>query len=103
MLAANYQTEHRDLSGGVRERIEGSEGFCNTIGRTTISTNQTPQNSQGLNYHPNSTRGGKHDSRPRYSRGQHCSAPIGEEALGPEKANFPSVGECQGSEVGVGG
>jgi hypothetical protein len=36
MLAANYQT------GGVRGRIEGAEGVCNTIGKTTILTNQTP-------------------------------------------------------------
>jgi hypothetical protein len=27
---------------------------------------------------------------------------MGEEALGPEKALFPSVGECQGQEAGVG-
>jgi hypothetical protein len=30
----------------LRERPEGVEGVCNPIGRTTISTNQTPQNSQ---------------------------------------------------------
>ena len=27
---------------GVRECTEGAEGVCNPIGRTTISTNQTP-------------------------------------------------------------
>jgi hypothetical protein len=27
---------------GVRERIEGVDGVCNTIGKTTISTNQSP-------------------------------------------------------------
>ena len=27
---------------------------------------------------------------------------MGEEALGPEKARCPSVGECQGGKVGVG-
>jgi hypothetical protein len=37
------------------------------------------------------------------SRGWHCQASIGGEALGPVKAWFPSVGECQGGEVGVGG
>jgi hypothetical protein len=36
--------------GGVRERSEGAEGVCNPIGRTTISTNQTPQSAQGLNH-----------------------------------------------------
>jgi len=29
-------------NGGVREKTEGTEGVCNTIGKTTISTNQTP-------------------------------------------------------------
>jgi hypothetical protein len=28
---------------------------------------------------------------------------MGGEALGPEKAQCPSVGECQGGETGVGG
>jgi hypothetical protein len=35
---------------GVRERTKGVEGVCNPIGRTTISMNQTPQNSQGLSH-----------------------------------------------------
>jgi hypothetical protein len=41
MLTANQQTEHRDPNGGVRIRAEGAAGFCNPIGRITISTNQT--------------------------------------------------------------
>jgi hypothetical protein len=40
MFAGNHWTEHWVPNGGVRERT-------NPIGRTTISTNQTPQNSQG--------------------------------------------------------
>jgi hypothetical protein len=28
---------------------------------------------------------------------------MGGEALGPVKALYPSIGECQGQEVGVGG
>jgi hypothetical protein len=40
-LAANHWNEHGDPSGGVRERTEEVEVFCNPIGRTTISTNQT--------------------------------------------------------------
>ena len=28
---------------------------------------------------------------------------MGGEALGPEKAPWPNVGECEGQEVGVGG
>jgi hypothetical protein len=41
MLAANHQTEHRGSNRGVTREIEGAEGVCNPIGRTTISTNQT--------------------------------------------------------------
>ena len=33
---------------------------------------------------------------------RHSRASIGGEALGPVKVQFPSVGECQGSVVGVG-
>jgi hypothetical protein len=29
----------------LREKTERAEGNCNPIGRTTISTNQTPQSS----------------------------------------------------------
>jgi len=43
MLVANHWTEQRDHNGGVREKIEGAERVCYPIGRTTISTNQTPQ------------------------------------------------------------
>jgi len=37
------------------------------------------------------------------SRGWHCLASIGREALGPVKACFPNVGDCQGVQLGVGG
>jgi hypothetical protein len=39
ILAANHHSEHGDPNGRVRQRTEGAEGVCNTIGRTTISTN----------------------------------------------------------------
>jgi hypothetical protein len=39
---ANHWTEHRVLTGGFIERTEGAEGVCNSIRRTTPSTNQTP-------------------------------------------------------------
>jgi hypothetical protein len=39
MQASNHWNEHGIPSGGVRERTEGAEGVCNSIGRTTISTN----------------------------------------------------------------
>jgi hypothetical protein len=42
ILTVNQQTEPRDPNGRVGGRTEGAEGDCNPIGRTTISTNQTP-------------------------------------------------------------
>ena len=42
MLKTNRGTEHGVLNGGVREKTEEAKGVCNPIGRTTISTNQTP-------------------------------------------------------------
>jgi hypothetical protein len=36
-------------NGRVMSRTEGADGDCNQIGRTVL-TNQTPQNSQGLNH-----------------------------------------------------
>jgi hypothetical protein len=42
MYTANHWTESRDLNEEVRARTVGAEGVCNIIGRTTISTNQTP-------------------------------------------------------------
>jgi hypothetical protein len=77
-------------NGGSRESIEGPEGVCNPIGRTTIPTNQS---SQGLNYQPRNTHGENHDFRRICSRGWPCQASMGEEALGPVKAQFIRVGE----------
>ena len=51
MYTAKYWTEHGESEGEVRARTVGVEGVCNLIGRTTISTNQTPsQSSQRLNH-----------------------------------------------------
>jgi hypothetical protein len=47
MLTVNHWTESRVPNGGIRERIEGAEGVCNPIERTTISIKQIPQSSQG--------------------------------------------------------
>jgi len=44
-LTTNHQTEVGDPSGRIRGRTEGAEGNYNPIGRTTISTNYTPQSS----------------------------------------------------------
>jgi hypothetical protein len=62
-----------------------------------------PQSSQELNHKPKSTHGGSHGSSYICSRGWHCWTSMGGETLGPGKASCPSVGECQGGEVGVGG
>jgi hypothetical protein len=56
-LTAKHWTEHGFLNVGVREMTEGAEGVCSPIGRTTLSINQTPQISQGLNHQPASTHG----------------------------------------------
>jgi hypothetical protein len=103
MIAANHWTEQWDPSGGVRGRAEGAEGFCNSIGRTTISTNQNPQSSQGLNHQPKSAHGGTHGSSCICSRERSYLASMEGEVLGPVKARCLSVGECQGGEVGMGG
>jgi hypothetical protein len=42
-VSAKHLTEHGDPSGEVKGSTEGSEEFCNLIGRTTLSTNQTPK------------------------------------------------------------
>jgi hypothetical protein len=69
LLAANHQTEHGDHNRGVRGRTQGVEEVCNLIGVTTISTNQTIQNSQGLNNQPKNTHGETHDFSCICSRG----------------------------------
>jgi hypothetical protein len=42
MLTAIHWNKHGVLNGGVNKKTEGAEGIFNPIGRTTISTNQTP-------------------------------------------------------------
>ena len=50
-----------------------------------------------------STYGGTHGSSQICSRGWPCWTSLRVEALGPAKAEYPSVGECHDREVGVGG
>jgi len=38
IFTANQGTEPGDPYGIVKERTEGAEGVCNTIGRTAVST-----------------------------------------------------------------
>ena len=94
MLAANNWTEQVFPNRGVRGRTEEAEGVCNPIGRTTISTNQTPQSSQGLNYQPKSTHGATNGSSCVCSRGLPYLSSIGEEPLGPGDARCPIIGKC---------
>jgi hypothetical protein len=63
----------------------------------------TPYRSQGLNHQQKSTHGGTHGSNYTCSKGWPYQESMGEEALGPVKAQFPSVGEDQNNEGGVGG
>jgi hypothetical protein len=44
----------------LEKRMKELKGVCNPIGRTTISTIEKPQSSQGLNHHPKSTHGRIH-------------------------------------------
>jgi hypothetical protein len=50
MYTAKHQTDHGDPNGEVRARTVRAKWVYNLIGRTTISTNQNPQSSQGLNH-----------------------------------------------------
>jgi hypothetical protein len=83
--------------------IEGAEGVCNLIERTTISTNQMPQSFQGLDHQTKSTYGETHGSSCICSRGWPCWASMGGEVLGSVTVLCPSVGECDCREAGVGG
>jgi hypothetical protein len=58
---------------------------CNSIGRTTISTKQNLQSSQGLNHQPKSTHGRTHGYSWICSRGLPYLASMGGFALGPVK------------------
>jgi hypothetical protein len=44
MFTANHWAKPGVPNREVTERTEGVEGVCNPIGRTSISTNQNPQN-----------------------------------------------------------
>jgi hypothetical protein len=100
MLSANHWTKHYFPNG---ERTEGAEDVCNPIGKRTISTNQTPQSSQGLKHQWRRTHGGIHGSSHICSRRWACQKSIEGEALGTMKAWCPSIGEFEWGEVGEGG
>ena len=85
MPSANHISEYQDPDGRVREEIKGAEGVCNPIGRTTISTIQITQSTQGLNHQPENTHETTHGSTSLCSRGWSCLATKGVEAHGPVK------------------
>jgi hypothetical protein len=47
MLTAIHWTQHRVYNEGSRERTQGAEGVCSSIGGTTIWTNQYPRELPG--------------------------------------------------------
>jgi hypothetical protein len=95
--------EHRVPNEEARERTQGAKGICSPIGGTTIQTNQYLQSSLGLNHQPKKTHGGTHGSSCICSRGWPSWSSMGGETLGPVKVLCPSIGNCQGWEVGMGG
>jgi hypothetical protein len=62
-----------------------------------------PPKLPGMKHQPKKTHGGTHGSSCICNRGWPSRSSMGGEALGPVKARCPSVVECQGQEVGVGG
>jgi len=69
ILAAIHRTEQGTPMEELEGKTEGAEGVCDPIGRSAMSTNQTPQSSQGLNHQPKSTHGGTQGSISICSRG----------------------------------
>jgi hypothetical protein len=74
-------------------RTKGAEEVCNPIGKTTISSNQTTQISQGLSYQPKCTLGGSHGSSRICSRGWRFLASMGGKAKGSREGSMP---QCRG-------
>jgi hypothetical protein len=94
ILTANHLTEPGDLCVRVRGRTEGAEGDCNTIGRTTLSINWTPQISQELSHQPKNIY--ELVCGPHYicSRGVPCLASMGRimrRLDGPEKRDARGI------------
>jgi hypothetical protein len=87
MHAAKQRTEHGDPNGEVRARSEGTEGICNPIGRTAISTNQPPLKLPGAKPPTKEyTWGEPMASSCIWSRGWPYWASMGGKPLGPVEA-----------------
>jgi hypothetical protein len=102
MFAANHWTEHGVPDGGVEEGSEGAKGVCSPMGGgATVSSGQMPCSSCGLVHQPKYT---WWDLWVQPHIWQKMSLlDIMEAAHGPEGVRCPSVGECQGGKMGVGG
>jgi hypothetical protein len=68
----------------------------------TVSVDQTPWSSRGLDHQPKSTHGGTHGSSSICGRGWICWTSVGGVTLRPEGVRCPSVWECQGGKTAVG-
>jgi hypothetical protein len=82
--------EYRAPNEEARESTQRAKGGFNTIGGSTISTNQSPHPPK--NYVSSCICGKGWPSQPS----------MGGEALGLVKILCPSTGECQGQEMEVG-
>jgi hypothetical protein len=72
MLTDNHWIEPGHHKGKVRVRTEGAKRDCNSIGRTTVSTNLNSQSSPGLSHQSKSIHGLFHDPYYIYNRGLPC-------------------------------
>jgi hypothetical protein len=86
ILTVNHWTEPGDPNERIKGTAEGAKGECNPIGRTTVSINQTPQNSQGLNHQSKSMHGSVHGSTYICSRGLPHLESVQREVPGPVEA-----------------
>lgn len=83
MKRPGWKREEEEKKGA---RTVGTEGYCNSIERTTVSTNQTSQSSQGLTQQPDSIHGMICGSCCIFSRGLPCLASAGGNVHGPVEA-----------------
>jgi hypothetical protein len=91
---AIHWSEHRVLNGRAKERTKGAKGVCHSISWTTMWTHQYPQSFQEQNHQSQSTCGRTDGLNWVHERGWPCSTSMAGVALGPVKAQYPSVGEC---------
>ena len=87
MLTVIYWMEHGAPNEGARESTQGAKGICNPIGGQQYELTNTLQS---------------YVSSCICSRGWSSWPSMGGEALGLAKIIYPSTGECQSQEMGVG-